>query len=190
MVAVQLRRWTREEYERLVEIGVLRPDERVELIEGEIVEMTPQGTAHATAIASATRVLDAICGPEQHLRVQLPLALGSNSEPEPDLAVVGGRPRDYANAHPSTALLVLEIADASLAFDDEVKGSMYAKAGIPEYWIVNLVDRQLEVYREPAAVSGMRFGAGYRTRRIVLPGETVAPLAAPESQVAVADLLP
>lgn len=125
-----------------------------------------------------------------HVRVQLPLALGSDSEPEPDVAVVSGTARDYRNGHPQTALLVVEIADASLAYDREVKGSLYARAGMPEYWLVKLVDSCVEVYRDPVAIPNTRFGWGYRSRTRVGKNEHLSPPAKPSSRIAVADLLP
>ncbi len=188
MSAVQLRRWTRQEYHQLAESGVLRPDERVELIEGEIVEMPPQLSPHATGVCLAEDALRAAFGPGFVVRAQLPLALGEYSEPEPDVAVVVGGPRDYAKAHPTTAVLVVEVSDATLAFDRNVKASLYAAAGIPEYWIVNLVHRQLEVHCDPGALPEARYGFGYRVRTIARPGEVVA--APSGGRVAVDDLLP
>jgi Uma2 family endonuclease len=187
---VQLRRWTREEYERLGELGVLGPEERVELIEGEIVEVPPQHSPHATGIRLAAISLQGIFAAGFDVRTQLPLALGLHSEPEPDVAIVVGAPRDYKDAHPTTAVLVLEVAEARLGFDREVKASLYAAAGIPEYWIVNLIDRQLEIYRDPAPMPGARYGHGYRTRTIALPGETVPTPSPTSARVAVDDLLP
>src|SRR5439155_101523 len=137
--AVQMRRWTRQEYDRMIEAGVLTPEDRVELIEGEILTMTPQGSAHFTAMSLAQEALRAAVGPELHVRTQGPLALGSASEPEPDIAIVGGMVRDYRDHHPASAVLVIEIADSSIVHDLEDKGSLYARFGIPEYWIVNLV---------------------------------------------------
>ena len=187
---VQVRRWTREEYERLVDVGVLRPDERVELIKGEIVEVPPQHGPHATGVRLAQIVLQGIFGAGFDVRAQLPLALGPHSEPEPDVAVVVGAPRDYKQGHPTTAVLVVEIAETRLGFDRDTKGSIYAAAGIPEYWIVNLVDRHLEIYRDPAAIPGAPYGHGYRTRTIALPGETVPTPSPTDARVAVDDLLP
>jgi Uma2 family endonuclease len=123
------------------------------------------------------------------VRVQLPIALDDESEPEPDLAVVSGGPRDYAN-HPSRPALVVEIADSTLAFDREHKGSLYARARLPDYWIVNLVDRTLEVYREPAPDAAGQFGWAYRTALTLGPDEHVTLLAAPDARILVADFLP
>jgi len=115
--------------------------------------------------------------------VQLPLALGPYSEPEPDVAVVEGTIDDYVEAHPSTAVLVVEVADASLQFDRTRKAALYARAGIPDYWIVNLLDGVLEVHRQPE-------GDAYRERLVLPSQERVRPLARPEVEIAVAELLP
>ena len=118
-MAVRLRRWTREEYDRLVAVGVLGEDERVQLVEGEIVEMSPQSAAHATALCLAEEVLRRTFGEGFVVRVQLPLALGPDSEPEPDVAVVRGGPRDYRDRHPAgqDTILVVELADSTWRFD-------------------------------------------------------------------------
>lgn len=188
--AVRPRRWTREEYERLGELGVLGPDERVELIEGEIFAMPPQGSPHATGIRLSLRALRRAYGEEFDVSSQLPLALGQYSEPEPDVAVVAGSARDFVKEHPSSALLVVEVSDSTLRFDRETKGSLYTAAGIPHYWLVNLVDRQLEMYRDPGPLPEARYGHGYRTRTIALPGEAVDVPAPATARVAVDDLLP
>jgi Uma2 family endonuclease len=124
------------------------------------------------------------------VRTQLPLALGEYSEPEPDVAVVVGSARDYANAHPTTAVLVVEIADSTLALDRHTKASLYAAAGVPEYWIVNLVERQIEIYREPTPMDGTPFGYGYRTRVMALPGEEIAVPIASAARLRVDGFLP
>jgi Uma2 family endonuclease len=190
MAAVQVRRWTRAEYERLAEVGVLRADERVELIEGEIVEMAPQHGQHTTGILLTEEALRKLFRPGHQIRVQCPLALGDYSEPEPDIAVVVGGLRDFRDHHPASALLVVEVADSTLVFDRDIKGGLYARAGIPEYWIVNLVERQIEVYRDPIALASAHFGFAYRSRTIATSGDYLRPLARPEDPIAVADLLP
>ncbi|HZR98511.1 MAG TPA: Uma2 family endonuclease [Chloroflexota bacterium] len=187
---VQPRRWTREEYERLGETGVLGPEERVELIDGEIIEVPPQLSRHATGVCLISDALRALFRTGFTVRTQLPLGLGDYSEPEPDVAVVRGTPRDFTEAHPTTAVLVVEVSDTTLSYDRDTKGSLYAAAGIPEYWILNLVDRQLEVYHDPGALPGARFGSGYRTRVIALPGDAVDAPALTGARVAVDDLLP
>lgn len=186
--AVALRRWTRQEYERLVTEGFFHPEERLELVEGEIIRMTPQGSPHATAISLCVEALRAAFGADHHVRVQMPLALTDDSEPEPDVAVVAGNPRDYRDAHPTTALLIVEVADATLPYDRERKANLYARAGIAEYWIVNLLDRCLEVYRRPT-LSGTA-NARYADRAVLPTEESIAPLATPNQSITVSDLLP
>lgn len=158
MSAVQLRRWTRQEYDRMVDAGVLTENDRVELIGGEILTVTPQKSPHATAASLANEALRRVLAPNMHVRMQLPLVMGEDSEPEPDIAVVAGSIRDYRDAHPQSALLIVEIADSTLAFDRHVKGSLYARGGVAEYWIINLVDSVVEVYRAPEEDSSARFG--------------------------------
>jgi len=184
------RLWTRDEYERAGELGLFRPDERLELIEGLILRKTPQKSPHASGIRMTEEALRAAFPSGHDVRGQLPLALGEYSEPEPDVAVVSGSYRDYVNSHPVTAVLVVEVADSSLALDRSTKASLYARSGIPEYWILNLVDRLLEVHRGPAAMAEQPLDYHYRTVMRLTVEETVSPLAAPQAVIRVADLLP
>ena len=181
---------TRAEFEHLARIGFFGPDEHVELIEGEIVEKMTQNSPHATALRLTEKALNRAFGEGFDVRPQMPLALDSKSQPEPDVAVVTGSPYDYQDAHPSRAVLVVEVSDTTLAGDRGVKTGLYARAGIGDYWIVNLPDRVLEVYREPTAMPGQPLDHGYRTLTRLLPGDTVAPLAAPDAPTPVSDLLP
>ena len=174
----------------MIDAGVLTTADRVELIDGEIVTMTPQKSRHATAVSLAQRVLGRAFGDDFIVRTQLPLALDPASEPEPDLAVVTGTPRDYRDAHPSTALLIAEVADASLAFDRSVKASLYARAGIADYWLLNLVESILQVHRNPDRAIDTARGWRYAAITNHGAGDRVAPLARPDFFVAVADLLP
>ena len=190
MDAVLVRRWTRQEYDKMVTAGIFPPGERVELVDGEILAMTPQGSAHATAVSLTEEVLRVLFGRGYNVRVQMPLALDPSSEPEPDLTVVPGSPRDYRDAHPTSAFLLVEVADTTLQYDREQKGSLYARAGVAEYWIVNLLDRCVEVYREPAPSSQGRYGWGYRTVHTYTAEDRLSPLTAPQARVSVADLLP
>lgn len=184
------RLWTREEYYKMAEVGVFRPGEHVELIGGRIVTMSPQNSPHATALTLAHEELRTLFGTGYVVRMQLPLDLSPSSQPEPDLAVVHGRTRDYASAHPTTALLVVEISESTLTFDRGEKASLYASAGIPEYWIVNLLDRRLEVYRDPVPMPSQAYGYGYRNCTHYFAVDGVATLAAPQGAIKVADLLP
>lgn len=176
-------RWTRERYDRAVEAGVFGPDDRLELIEGQLLATMPHGSRHAAIVGQAGDVLRHVFGADCSVRTQCPLAAGDDSEPEPDLAVVRGRARDYLDAHPTSALLVVEVSDDSLRRDRITKQHLYARHGIPEYWILALPDARLEVYRDPTP-------DGYRTVLIRRAGETIAPLARPAATIAVADLLP
>jgi len=124
------------------------------------------------------------------VRIQMPVALDDESEPEPDVAVVPGEWGDYRTSHPSRPVLVVEVAESSLSFDREDKGSLYARAGIRDYWIVNLVDRMLEVYRDPEPHPTARYGWRYRVIERLGPEETVSPLALATVRIAVGDLLP
>jgi Uma2 family endonuclease len=186
--AVQIRRLTREEYDRLVASGFFHPEERLELIEGELVQMTPQGSGHATAVCVLENVLRSVFGPSYTIRVQMPMALLPDSEPEPDIAVVVGSPRDYRDAHPNAAVLVVEVADATLDYDRSRKADLYARANIPELWILNLSDRRLEVHRDPGTEAGGR--ARYRSHRVLGPSDSVSPLSCPSASIPVSDLLP
>ena len=186
-IATTPRRWTRAEYERLIEDGYFAPTERVELVDGEILAMTPQKSRHATVVLLMQEGLRAAFMPAANVRAQLPIALGPASEPEPDIAVVPGLLRDYLESHPTGAWLIVEVADTSLAFDRKAKGPLYAKASIPEYWIANLIDTVLEVYREPIETAT---GWTYRLVQSYRPGDEVRPVMAPNTALAVADLLP
>ena len=176
-------RWSRETYDRAVEAGVFGPHDRLELLDGQLLSMTPQGSRHAAIVGQAGRILRGVFGPDCSVRMQCPLAVGDDSEPEPDLAVVPGRELDYLDAHPTAALLIVEVADDSLRRDRTVKQRLYARRGIPEYWILALPDARLEVYRDAGV-------AGYGSVTAHRPGETVRPLARPEAAIAVTDLLP
>jgi Uma2 family endonuclease len=162
----------------------------VELIEGKVVEMSPIRSLHTTGVGIVARALEAALGEGRHARVQQPLDIGELSEPEPDVALVRGDLRDYRDNHPTTALVVVEVAESSLEYDRSEKASLYARAGIPEYWVENLIDDQLEVYRDPAPDSLQPHSFGYRDVQVLKRGDTVSPLAAPHATIAVTDLLP
>jgi Uma2 family endonuclease len=187
---VQTRKWTRVEYERLAEAEILGPEDRIELIAGAMICKEPQYSPHATGILLVQRALGEAFGPGWLVRSQMPVALDEESEPEPDVAVVPGDARDYTDAHPERPVLVVEVALSRLGFDREHKGSLYARAGLPDYWIVNLPDRRLEVFRGPVADAAAPFGWRYGSAQALGPDERVAPLAAPGVAVLVADLLP
>ncbi len=184
------RRFSRAEYERIIDLGVFQPGEAIELIGGELMVAEPQSAPHYTAIQKTAKALEAAFGPGWTVRAQGPIGLDDDSEPEPDVAVVQGSPEDYGRAHPSRPALTVEVAESSLAVDRQHKGSLYARAGLPDYWILNLVDRVLEVYREPAPDAAAPFGWRYARREVLDASARVTPLAAPGWSILVAYLLP
>jgi Uma2 family endonuclease len=182
IAAVAPHRWTRDQYERVAESGLFAPDARVELVEGIIYDKPPQSPRHVMVIHLAAEALRPAF-PGGYLRFQAPLSLSDRSAPEPDIAVVAGTPRDHTAAHPSTALLVVEVADSSLLHDRKRKLPVYAAAGIAEVWILDLKRRALEVYRDPG-------NDAYRSKTVLRGGVSVSPLAGAGVSIAVADLLP
>lgn len=185
---LSVRRWTREEYDRLVALGVFN-GEPLELIDGQLIVAEPQGSYHAGTIGLVADVIRAVLPAGFVVRVQAPIALDDDSEPEPDVAVVPGTHEDYFIAHPQRPALLVEVADSSLRFDRRQKESLYARGGVRDYWIVNLVDRVLEVYRDPSADASAVYGWHYRSvARLTAPAE-VALLVLPDLRIAVADLL-
>lgn len=184
-----IRRWSRDEYERLVDLGVLR-GEPVELVGGHLVVAEPQGSYHASAVGRAGDTLRAALGPGWLVRVQMPVALDDECEPEPDLAVVPGVWADYSAEHPIVPALVVEVSEASLGFDRGDKASLYARGGVRDYWILNLVDGVLEVYRNPTPDTTAPYGWGYRHVERLAPSALASPLALPAVRIAVRDLLP
>lgn len=187
---VRNRHWTRKEYDQLITLGFFQEDEPIELLGGQLVVAEPKGSPHSTAIALTAEALRAAFGPGWLVRVQDPVALDDESEPEPDVVVVPGGPRDYLFEHPARPAVLVEVAESSLGFDRGHKGSLYARAGVGDYWIVNLVDEVLEVYRRPALDRSAEFGWRYLDVQALRRGVTVSPLARPDVTVAVADLLP
>ncbi|HSF33147.1 MAG TPA: Uma2 family endonuclease [Candidatus Tectomicrobia bacterium] len=185
------RLWTREEFDRAEELGLFGPEERLELIEGEIlVKEVPVNPPHATAQVRTAKALSRVFTQGYTVRGQLPLALGRLSKPLPDIAVVVGSDDDYEEEHPTTAVLIVEIAETSLRLDRTYKVGLCARAGIPDYWILNLTERILEVYRQPIAMRGRALGHGYASVTLYRETDTLSPLAAPEATLAIGDLLP
>jgi Uma2 family endonuclease len=188
--SIRTRRWTRAEYDRLIEIGVFQPGDLVELLGGDLVVAEPQSSPHYTAIRLAEDALRRAFGLGWLVRTQGPIALDDESEPEPDVAVAPGGLRDYSHEHPARPVLVVEVALTSVVLDRDHKGSLYARAGLDDYWIVNLVDRVLEVYRQPMTDTSASFGWRYGSRQTLDAESAIAPLAAPAVSVRVSDLLP
>jgi Uma2 family endonuclease len=190
--AVRPYRWTLDDYEQLIALRLLE-GKHVELIQGEILAMAPMGEPHALAIIHLTEALFPHFNSRRgyHLRIQMPLALPAlTCEPEPDIAVVALDTPTNEASRPISASLIVEVAESSLAYDRDRKGPLYAAAGIRDYWLVNLPERCLEVYRQPGpdatSFSGWRYQELLRLRE----GDEVTPVVAPEVVIAVGVLLP
>ena len=179
------RKFTVAEYYRMAEEGILRPTERVELIDGVIIVMAPIGIPHAAGVRRIERVLHQALGAAATISVQNPLRLDDYSDPEPDIAILRFREDDYATAHPGSedTLVVIEVSDSSLAFDLEVKSRRYAAAGIPEMWVMNLPGDCIDRLDLPMP-------AGYGRHTVFRRGETLRPAALPDLELAVDELLP
>lgn len=177
-------RFTVAEYMRMAEVDLLGEDSRVELVWGEIVEMSPIYIGHTSTVKRLIRLLTQTLGDRIILGVQDPVQLSNDSLPQPDIAVL--RPQDdfYSEQQPgpNDILLLIEVADSSLKYDRRVKSKLYGSAGIADYWIVNLPERQIEVYREPRP-------NGYRTVTYFAPSETLTPLAFADVPLTVDEIL-
>jgi len=184
-----VRRWKRAEYDRLVELGAFDGDP-IELLAGQLVVAEPQRPYHASAVNSVEYALRAALPQGWIVRTQSPVWLDDESEPEPDLIVVPGPPSDYHLTHPTRPVLTIEIAESSLVFDREIKGSLYARAGIEDYWILNLVDGVLEICRDPAPDALAPYGWRYQVTTVAIAPAVVAPLAFPAIGIDVAALFP
>jgi putative restriction endonuclease len=187
---VPVRRFSVEEYHRMIEAGVFIEDDRFELLEGWIVPKTTHKPPHDVAIVLASDCLRSHLSPQWHIRTQAAITT-SDSEPEPDLAIVRGAPRDYRYRHPGPQDLafLVEVADSSLRSDRTLKARLYARAAIPLYWNINLIDTQVEVYTDPTEPGG---NPSYRQRRDYLVGDVLPLVIASQeiAQIAVRDVLP
>ncbi|HET6249976.1 MAG TPA: Uma2 family endonuclease [Tepidisphaeraceae bacterium] len=182
-------RWTVDAYDRMAAAGLFN-QARVELIEGRIIQMAAQLEPHVAGVSLAGKVLESAFGGGYWVRRQNPLRFGSRSKPEPDVAVVPGNEGDYIDiGTPSTALLVVEVSDSSLRYDRGRKAALYAKHAIADYWIVNLVERQLEVHRDPVPNPAGRFKFRYAQIQVLKPGDAIAPISI-DSPVSVSSLMP
>jgi len=183
-VQVQRKLFTTDEYQQMIRAGVFDEDDRLELIEGEIAEMSPISPKHAGCVDQLADLLYERMRRRAIVRIQSPIRLGDQSEPQPDLALL--RPRDdyYAGSHPGPddVLLIIEVSDTSVGYDRGVKIPLYTRSGIPEVWLVALVDGWMEVYREPSPT-------GYQSIQRVLPGEIVSPFAFPDVMLDVSVIL-
>ena len=171
-------------FHEMVDKGILNEDDRLELIEGELVTMSPIGPEHMGVVNQIAQILIRQLEQRAIVSIQGPIALDEFSEPQPDLALLVQRDDFYKHSlpRPADVALVIEVADSSLAYDRTIKMPLYARAGIPEAWIVNLIDRWIEVYRDPST-------AGYTTLLKILSGKSIAPQAFDDVVVVVDDLL-
>src|SRR6266446_3923031 len=184
-VVLKTHRFTVDEYHRMGEVGIFSEDDRVELLAGEIVEMSPIGPLHAGTVGFLNALFTSRLGGEVIVWVQNPLLLRTeDSEPQPDVVLLRPRPDFYRHAHPEPqdVYLVIEVADTSVAADREVKFPIYARAGVPEAWLLNMSAQRLEVHRHPSP-------DGYQNVRSLQRGESVAPLAFPDLTLTVDALL-
>lgn len=180
-VSVPRRRFTVDEYYAMAKHGILKSDERVELLDGEIVPMNPIGSPHAWCVKRTTELFY-WSRDRFRISVQDPLRLNDRSEPEPDIVILQPDTPEDRHPGPQDVLLVIEVADSSIRVDRRRKRTMYARAGIFEYWIVDLTAGRVEVYRDPIR-------ARYRSVRLLGPGDTVSPVFAPDLQIAVSTVL-
>jgi len=185
-----LHRWTRDEYERLIDHGFLDEDDPVELLDGLLLVKEPQHSRHRTSVLLVARAVERAFGQGWFVQTQSPISLDDRSEPEPDVCVVRGSPRDYVDAHPRRPALIVEVAQLGLRLARGRKATAYARARVADYWIVNLIDRVLEVHRQPVRPGPAQRHWGYAAIETLGADGTIAPLAAPSAGVRVADLLP
>lgn len=179
-----VRRFTVDEYHRMAEAGILHEDDRVELLDGQIVQMTPIGRRHAACVTRLTHLFAPLAAGRATLRVQSSLIVAEDQEPQPDIALARYRADGYETGHPRAAdtLLVIEVADSSAESDRERKIPLYARSGIPEAWLVNLPEEGIEIHREPRA-------GAYTDRRTARRAETISPSAFPNLVLPVAQVL-
>lgn len=187
--AVAPRLWTADEFNHLGSLGVFE-GRRPFLIDGVIWEQGPMNEPHADGVTLVNEVLRAAFGPGWTVRVQLPLNADEMSNPFPDVVVIPGDFRSNLGRHPKTAALVVEVCDTTFTTDTAVKAERYATAGIQDYWVLDLEGRQLLVFRDPQPLPAGLGATAYRTHTTLGPGDTITPLAVPNTPVAVADLLP
>lgn len=181
-----LKRWTVQDYHRMSEVGILPPDERTELLSGQITLMAAKGTPHVTALRLLATTLDTLLANEPVFVItQDPIQLDDFSEPEPDLAIVQGTIQDYVEHHPrpDQVYLVVEVADSTLKQDCEVKDKLYAQAGIADYWVLDLNNRQLHIYREPKST-------GYTRHLILTEPNQASPSTFPNLTLSLTQILP
>ena len=185
-----LHRWNCHEYQRLIDHGFLDEDAPIELLDGLLLVKEPQHSLHRTAVLLVAKAVERAFGEGWFVQTQSPIILDDRSEPEPDVCVVRGSPRDYIESHPTRPALIVEVAQAGLRIARGRKAAAYARARISDYWILNLIDRVLEVHREPMRPGPARRHWGYAAIETLDTDATITPLAAPSGRIRVADLLP
>jgi Uma2 family endonuclease len=185
MTSVAVRRLTVQDYHRMAEIGIFSPDERVELLDGNLISMVAKVTAHSSATTRTRRVLETGLGKQVCVRIQDPVQLDDYSEPEPDIAIAALDPLEYAAHHPqpSEIFLLIEVADTSLAFDLGAKALAYARSGIAEYWVLDVQARKLYVLRSPTV-------QGYQSEVVLDETMQIRPLAFPDYTLTIREILP
>ncbi len=184
---INLRLWTVKEYHRMAEAGIFDEDERVELLEGKIIWMSAIGTAHRSAVGRTNKYLQKHLGDNNKawISIQDPIQLDNYSEPEPDIAVVKIDSLDYADHHPTPdeVYLIIEVADTTFKKDCETKGKAYAAAGIVDYWVLDVINRQLHVFREPSE-------NGYKSEVVLGEGDIISPLNFSDLSINILEMLP
>lgn len=183
-VELPQRRWNVDEYHRIIAAGILAPNDRVELLEGRIIEMVPQETPHASTTSSFGNDFVLLFAGKAWVRQQLPITIAPDSEPEPDIAVVRLDQTRYRDRHPypEDVYLLIEVSDATLSYDRDHKAKVYARANIPEYWLVDVKQKRVLVFREPQ-------GEGYQVEEVLDRTATIAPVALPDVVIELDKLL-
>lgn len=182
MTATKTRLWTVDEYHRMIEAGILTTEDKVELLEGRIIQVSPQRPPHAAITQRIDRYLQNLLRGQADIRVQLPITLAT-SEPEPDIALVRTVPGDYGDHHPAPTeiLLLIEVAHTTFVTDREEKAPIYARANIAEYWILDIIARQVYIFRNPS-------NGGYQSETVLNQDAALAPLAFPEIEISFSQL--
>lgn len=183
------KRWTQEEFYRLCDAGFF-DGQRVELVDGEFIVMSPAGATHDGVVHLVAKILEKRFGESFICRIQVGLEFAADTEPQPDVLVAAGTVYDYLTRKPTTAVLVVEVSDTSLRYDCGEKMELYAQHGIPEYWVLDLKGRRLIVHRDPGPDASRARGFAYTSVMILDEKQSISPLGAPAGMVAVAELLP
>lgn len=182
-------RWTIQQYREIGKTGLFN-DMRTMLLHGEVYAMVMPYPPHDTALGLTEEWLRQVFNRGCYVRNQMSFDIGTNNDPGPDLAVVPGSVRDYSTKTPTVAILIVEVSDSTVFIDTTTKAELYATAGVPDYWVIDLENRQLLVYRDPVALPAGLGATAYRTHLAFGPNDSVSPLAAPTASVKVVDLLP